>query len=181
MTATDPSGDSDTVTVIVIVEDENDPLKLNGPKSQHYEEDSTEAVATFKATDEDPNETGTYTLVQTIGDHAVFTIDSLTGALTFKGNRPNYELPEDMEITGNTNEAETYNSDAGDNLYIVAVRAKVPGTPDPTADAVKPTSFAQVDSWPPTTSTRSTWCIESSKLGCSTRMSHRCSPRMRIP
>ena len=67
MTATDPSGDSDTITVIVTVTDENDPLKLSGPKSQHYEEDRTEAVATFKATDEDPNKTGiTYTLVPTI-------------------------------------------------------------------------------------------------------------------
>ena len=31
LTATDPTGDSDTVTVIVTVTDENDPLKLNGP------------------------------------------------------------------------------------------------------------------------------------------------------
>ena len=33
LTATDPSGDSDTITVIVNVTDENDPLKPSGPKT----------------------------------------------------------------------------------------------------------------------------------------------------
>ena len=67
---------------------------------------------------------------------AVFTISSLDGTLTFKPRpdgkaRPNYEKPEDVAITGNTKR--TSNSVAVDNLYIVAVRARVAGTPLPTS------------------------------------------------
>ena len=124
LTATDPSGDSDTITVIVAVTDENDPLKPSGKTGQHYKEDRTDAVGTYTATDEDKNGI-TYTLVE-FGDHEVFTVDSLDGTLTFRGKRPNYELPEDDEITGSGN----YNSPALDNLYIVAVRARVAGTPE---------------------------------------------------
>ena len=111
LTATDPSGDSDTIIVIVNVTDENDPLKLSGPKGMHYKEDSTDAIATYKATDEDKNGI-TYSLVPIVGsnqivvsDHEVFTIDSLDGTLTFRPPsdgkaRPNYELPEDELIEG---------------------------------------------------------------------------------
>ena len=128
--ATDPSGKWDESTVNVTVTNGNDPLKLKGKDSRHYMEDRTSVIETYTATDEDPGGI-TYTIVPGLGDHEVFTINSLTGTLTFKPRsdgkaRPNYELPEDVEITGNTEPA--FNSDPVNNLYIVAVRARITGT-----------------------------------------------------
>ena len=142
--ATDPSGDSDRINVIVNVTNENDPLKLSGPKGKDYQENGTGAIATYKATDEDPNGI-TYSLVPGVGDEAVFTISSLDGMLTFKPHpngkaRPNYELPEDVNITDTG-----FTSDAADNLYIVAVRARVAGTPVPTNEATGLDGVADLD------------------------------------
>ena len=146
--ATDPSGDSDSISIIVNVTDVNDPLILSGRKANDYEENGTGTIETYKATDEDINGI-TYSLVPGLGDVAVFTISSLDGTLTFKPRpdgkaRPNYEKPEDVEITGNTNGI--FNSDAVDNLYIVAVRARVAGTPLPTSTTTpaEATSFDDV-------------------------------------
>ena len=145
LTATDPSGDSDTITVIVTVTDENDPLKLSGSKGEHYNEDRTDAIATYKATDEDTNGI-TYTLVP-VGDHEVFTIDSLDGTLTFKPRsdgkaRPNYELPEDVAISSS---GDNPSSSVRDNLYIVVVRAQVAGTADPDTEANSDNGVDDVD------------------------------------
>ena len=149
--ATDPSGDSDSISIIINVEDVNDRLRLGGPDpmAKDYNENGTGAIATLKATDEDINGI-TYSLVPGLGDVAVFTISSLDGTLTFKPRpdgkaRPNYEKPEDVAITGNTKR--TFNSDAADNLYIVAVRARVAGTPLPTSatEPAEATSFDDVN------------------------------------
>ena len=146
--ATDPSGDSDSISIIINVTDVNDPLKLSGPTAEDHNENDTGTIATYKATDEDINGI-TYSLVPGVGDVAVFTISSLDGTLTFKPRpdrmaRPNYEKPEDVEITGNSEpDADSApNSVAVDNLYIVAVRARVAGTADPVTEA---TSFDGVD------------------------------------
>ena len=132
--AIDPSGDSDSINIIINVEDVNDPLRLAGPEAEDHEENDTGAIATYKATDEDINGI-TYSLVPGLGDVAVFTISSLDGTLTFKPRpdgkaRPNYEQPEDVAITDTG-----FTSVAVDNLYIVAVRARVAGTDDPATEA----------------------------------------------
>ena len=144
LTATDPSGDSETITVIVNVTDENDQLELIGPKSQHYMEDRTDVIATYTGVDEDTNGI-TYTLVPDVGDHDVFTIDSLTGALIFRSS-PNYELPEDdLEVTESGGNADiepiAIQSDATNNEYLVAVRARVAGTPEVDTDGTAASSF----------------------------------------
>ena len=66
---------------------------------------------------------------------------ALTARSHSRGNRPNYELPEDELITGSSEE--TYNSVAVDNLYIVAVRARVAGTLE--HDGTEATSFDDID------------------------------------
>ena len=146
VTATDPTGDSATISVIVNVTDENDPLMMSGPKTKDYTENDTDAIGLYTAMHQDLPGTVhgggiTYTLVP-IGDYDVFTVSSLDGSLTFKPRpdgkaRPNYELPEDMLITGTG-----FESAAVDNLYIVAVRAAVAGTEDPTTEAESFTEIA---------------------------------------
>ena len=119
---------------------------MSGPKATDYTENDTDAIGLYTAMHEDLPGTVhgggiTYTLVS-IGDYDVFTVSSLDGSLTFKPRpdgkaRPNYELPEDMLITGTG-----FESAAVDNLYIVAVRAAVAGTEDPTTEAESFTEIA---------------------------------------
>ena len=51
VTATDPSGDSDSIDVTITVADIDEPLTLTGPSTVPYEENDTATVATFSADD----------------------------------------------------------------------------------------------------------------------------------
>ena len=53
VTATDPSGATDSITVTINVTDENDDAEITGSSSIDYAENGTGPVATFSATDQD--------------------------------------------------------------------------------------------------------------------------------
>ena len=140
VTATDPSGEHDSVNVIVNITDVNEgPEWVPGtsPRMVVHEENDTADVAVYLA--EDPEESGvTYSFVTAAGtivrtgdpdpavttddaevavgqfeDHALFDLSSTRGTLTFKES-PNYEDPQDT------------NADAdADNMYQVTVKAEV--------------------------------------------------------
>ena len=107
VTATDPSGASDTITVTINVTDENDGATITGSKSFNYAENGTEPVATFTATDQDGDE-----IKWSLGgdDAKLFTIEG--GSLEFKKS-PNYEDPK-AAATGTL---------ASRNVYKVDVKA----------------------------------------------------------
>ena len=124
ITATDPSGDADSVTVIVNITNFNEmPEWEERPDAPSHEENDPGVVATYEA--EDPEGAGiTYSLVmapegditaEDIEDVDLFEINSLTGALSFKSS-PNYEDPED-------------NSTPANNMYNVVVKATVVDNP----------------------------------------------------
>ena len=132
ITATDPSGDTDFVDVIVDVTNVNErPAFTMGKGTVMYAENGTADVGTYRA--KDPEKSGiTYSLVmdpitadQTAGiagvdadaiaDRARFEIGSITGKLSFKAS-PDYEDP----------------GDAGDNnMYQVTVKAEVSDNTNP--------------------------------------------------
>ena len=130
ITATDPSNDSGSVTVIVDIDNENEPPgftintdptmgRILSPASVRYAENATIPVGTYHAVD--PEGSGiTYSLVddannvegveaENITDVARFNIGSITGILSFKAS-PNFERPVDADTN---------------NMYQVAVRADV--------------------------------------------------------
>ena len=53
VTATDPSGASDSINVMITVTDGPDKAVITGVKTFTYAENGTDAVATFSATDQD--------------------------------------------------------------------------------------------------------------------------------
>ena len=141
ITATDPSGDSGYVDVIVDVDNVNErPSFTMGETSVSYPENETIVVGTYKAVD--PEGSGlTYSLVtvaidaidddsagdvaavaaDAFADEARFEIGSVTGKLTFKMS-PNFEDPDDVaEGT----------SVADNNVYHVTVRAEVADDTNP--------------------------------------------------
>ena len=124
--ATDPSGDSGTVTVIINVTPENEgPGWVMGAIKEVYWENHTVDVSTYEAVD--PEGSGiTYSLHQDpmsdpdIGaadnaDADLFEINSIDGNLSFKTS-PNFEDPQD---------------DGTDNVYKVTVRAESEDDKDP--------------------------------------------------
>ena len=102
VTATDPSGSSDLITVNITVTDADDPATISATSSVSYEEGGTEPVATFSATDPDGDP-----IVWSLSgaDAADFTIEG--GVLAFKKS-PNFESPAD---------------EGADNIYNVTVGA----------------------------------------------------------
>ena len=137
ITVADPSGDKKTsVTVTVDLTDYNEMPNWIGtsPTRVVYAENRTDAVAQYKA--KDPETTVNYGLVRVAdadvrpaiaaadvsADHAMFSIDPLTGILSFKAS-PNYEKPGDG----------THDTDVGtntrDNIYEVTVSATVADNP----------------------------------------------------
>ena len=117
ITATDPSGDKDSVNVIVNVTNVNDmPGWETNPAMVVYVENDTVAVGTYLAVD--PEGSGiTYSLaevddvdgVDVDADNDLFEISSIGGILRFKSS-PNFEDAQD---------------DGTNNMYQVAVRADV--------------------------------------------------------
>ena len=136
ITATDPSGDTGVVDVIVNITDVNEYPKWVVPPSPlgiRYEENRTDDVATYYAMDAERPPSGvTYSLVTEaitgkveaadFVDHAMFEIGSISGDLSFKAS-PNYEDPKDM--------ASGTDAKAGDNVYHVTVKAEVADDENP--------------------------------------------------
>ena len=135
ITATDPSGEKDSVTVNVIItnlNEEPDWVKGKAPGRPDHEENDTSVVATYTA--KDPEGSGiNYSLVDDatditdidaddIVDRGLFKINLLDGTLNFK-SPANYEKPGDGL---NTNGERT---PATDNMYKVAVKAEVVDSP----------------------------------------------------
>ena len=95
VTATDPVGEEDTITVIITVTDVDEkPTVPDGDTAIDYREDRTDAVGTYTATDPE-RDTIEWTLSGYDADD--FTIDG--GVLTFEAS-PDYEKPTD---TGRNN------------------------------------------------------------------------------
>ena len=141
VTATDPSGEHDSVTVNVNITNVNEgPGWKENPDEPVYKENNTVIVATYLAVD--PEKSGViYSLITAAGDvagtnvnpatgepagnvevvagqfedHALFNISSTRGTLTFKES-PNYEDPKD---------------DGADNMYQVVVKAAVADDENP--------------------------------------------------
>ena len=104
VTATDPSGASDSITVNISVTDVNEAPTITGAESAEVAENSTEAVGGFTATDPDTDDTTTLSLS---GDDAeTFTI-SEDGMVSFAAS-PDFETPGDADM---------------DNVYTVTVTA----------------------------------------------------------
>ena len=89
VTATDPSGASDSILVTINVTNVHDPVHITGPRSVRYAENGTEPVASFTAFDE-AGHVISWSLSGT-DDDDLFTIDD--GVLAFRES-PNYEDPQ---------------------------------------------------------------------------------------
>ena len=133
ITATDPSGEHDSVTVNVNITNMNEGPNWAMPEEavrgeevrRRYSENRTADVETFKASD--PETSGIiYSLVtaddgtsmieaDAVADHALFEISSTRGTLRFKAS-PNYEDPEDV---------------GANNMYQVTVKAEVADDENP--------------------------------------------------
>ena len=88
VTATDPSGASDSIQVTINITNVHDPVHITGPRSVRYPESGTEPVASFTAFDE----AGHVISWSLRGDDKdLFTIDD--GVLAFR-EPPNYEGPQ---------------------------------------------------------------------------------------
>ena len=111
LTATDTSGEDDSITVRVSVTNIDEPPDLRGPVAVDYEEKETGPVASYTAVDPERATIG-WTLAGT--DQDDFAVSS-RGVLTFSAV-PDYETPTDS---------------GGDNTYEVTVRAS-DGTNSPT-------------------------------------------------
>ncbi len=88
VTATDPSGASDSIQVTINVIDVHDPVRITGVSSVRYAENGTAPVASFTAFDE-----GDHVIRWSVSgrDDDLFTIDD--GVLAFR-EPPNYEDPQ---------------------------------------------------------------------------------------
>ena len=118
VTATDPSGATDSITVNISVTDENDTADISGSKSVSYAENGTGPVATFTATDQD-------------GDAINWSLDGMDkdaftitgGVLAFKKS-PNYESPH-SKSSGTRAEKNVYNvtlkAAGGEHKVVVTV------------------------------------------------------------
>ena len=103
VTATDPSGEFDTITVTINVANVDEAPGVSGPTSRNYKENDIVAVGAYTATNP---ENGTIVWGKSGDDSDDFDISS-TGELTFD-TPPNFENPSD---TG------------ADNVYHVTVEA----------------------------------------------------------
>ena len=118
VTATDPSGASDiiTVTVMVIDEDEGGVIALDS--SVEYAENGEDPVETFSAKDPE-GDAVTWKLEGDEGvDNEDFEIDEDSGVLTFKES-PNYESPTDRHEDPDS----VVPTGVGDRMYKVSVTA----------------------------------------------------------
>ena len=107
--AHDPTNATDSITVIVDVENVNeDPEFIDNPATLTHNENSTDTVGTYTADDQ---ESDRYFWGLTGTDAALFDISIIDGRLTFR-NAPNFEDPDD---------------DGTDNVYNVVVHLLMDG------------------------------------------------------
>ena len=118
LTATDPSGATDTITVMVAVTDEDDPAMITADAAYEYAEDREDAVATFSAMDPDADAGDIEWSLNGV-DADIFEI-SEDGVLTFE-DPPNFEDAKDGDEVDDSIEAGPQG--AGDNDYQVTVVA----------------------------------------------------------
>ena len=109
VTATDPSGATDSIMVTINVTDVNDGAAITGDGSITYAENGTDPVATFTAVDAD-GDAIVWSLAEK-DDYKLFTITG--GVLAFKKS-PDYEMPNSV-VTGGT--------PAERNVYKVTIQA----------------------------------------------------------
>ena len=102
VTATDPSGASDSILVTINVTNVHDPVHITGPRSVRYPENGTEPVASFTAFDE-AGHVISWSLSGT--DDDAFTIDD--GVLAFR-EPPNYEDPQSASTSALLSSRNTY-------------------------------------------------------------------------
>ena len=114
VTATDPSGATDTINVNISVDDEDDKTVITVGTGEdedaaelEYEEGRTDPVETFSASDEDGDAIDWTLDGEDKGDFEIDEDASGNGVLTFK-EVPNYESPVDGNL---------------DNVYLVTVKA----------------------------------------------------------
>ncbi len=96
VTATDPSGDSDSINVTIDVTNVDEPLTLTGPSAVPYAENATGIVATFSATDPE-EEPITWALTGT--DRTAFEDINLNGRILRFLTPPDYEAATRYTVT----------------------------------------------------------------------------------
>ena len=116
LTATDPSGASDTIMVRITVTDENDDAEITGMKAIPYDENDDAPVATFSASDADADAGDPEWDLS--GPDAEFFEISDEGVLTFE-DPPDFETAKDKDEDGDI----SGDQGAGDNVYMVTVEA----------------------------------------------------------
>ena len=119
VTATDPAGETDPITVTITVTNVNEPPAITGDVAG-YAENGTDDVATFQT--DDPENVGTVTLDLSGADASLFSL-SQGGVLTFN-DPPNYEMPGDAD-KDNTYEVTVGAKDAADIRGTRDVEVKV--------------------------------------------------------
>ena len=88
VTATDPSGATDSIMVTINVTDENDAAMITGEMTIIYPENGTDPVATFSATDQD-------------GDAIVWSLDGRdAGDFTIDEWRAGLQEPAELRVAG---------------------------------------------------------------------------------
>ena len=119
VTATDPAGVSDSITVTITVTGVNEPPDITG-EVEDYAENGSGVVATFQT--DDPESAGTIILDLSGADGSLFSL-SQGGVLTFN-DPPNYEMPGDAD-KDNTYEVTVGAKDADDIRGTEDVEVKV--------------------------------------------------------
>ena len=115
VTATDPSGATDTITAMIMVTDEDDGAVITGVEGIDYAENGEDPVATFSAMDPDADAGDIEWSLDGV-DKADFELDG--GVLTFKES-PDFEKPSDRD----EKDDEAGDQGKGDNVYMVTVKA----------------------------------------------------------
>ena len=134
----DPSLASDTITVTISVTDENEPPVITGETSVYYEEDSTDAVATYTADDPEGVTIDDWSLEG--DDKDLFEI-STAGILTFN-TPPDHENPADKD-TNNVYLVTVQASDGTNTVSLdVTVTVRDAADPPPAPDAPTVTAAA---------------------------------------
>ena len=124
LTVTDPSGESDALSVTVTITDVNEPPTLSGPGAVNFTENRVDEVARFNATDPEGRALS-WTLRGT--DAGEFTLRN--GSLRF-GVAPDFEMPADSG-GGNDYEVIVEVSDDDSNLVALPVTVTVTGEDEP--------------------------------------------------
>ena len=116
VTATDPSGATDSIMVVIAVTDKNDNPELSGVEEVSVAEGDNRRGDLFTATDEDGDDIEWDTGLEST--RAAFEISDDTGELTFK-DAPNFEAKADMDEDKDS----LGNQGKGDNIFRVTVKA----------------------------------------------------------